>query len=231
MSLNSSMGEWADKRLYGAPVAVIDFETTGLSASDCRVIQVGIVHGNLGMGEPVVAYSGHINPGCLIPEDSIRIHGITNEDVRDAPSFEEASADILRHLEGRVLCAYNLPFDFKFLNAELERCGCDPLPWFGICGLVLSRYVDDEKERGYHRLEQVAERRGLSFKAHDAVEDAMVTARLLNILLAQASKKWGSRFMHIRDYWSFQRQHGIMQERGIRNNRNKRGRVWEWTDW
>ena len=59
----------------------------------------------------------------------------------------------------------------------------------------------------------------------------MVTARLLNILLAQASKKWGSRFMHIREYWSFQRQHGIMQERGIRNNRNKRGRVWEWTDW
>ena len=48
---------------------------------------------------------------------------------------------------------------------------------------MLSRYVDDEKERGYHRLSQVAERRGLRFKAHDAVEDAMVTAKLLDILI------------------------------------------------
>ena len=222
---------WQEKRLYGTPVAVIDFETTGINCDNERVIQVAIVHNYLGMNQSTIAYKGYINPCCAIPPSSMKIHGITNEQVKSAPTFEAAKDDILKHLDGRLLAAYNLPFDFGFLNAELKRLDIEPLSWFGICGLVLAKYVDTQSVgRGYHRLENVAKRRNMTFKAHDAAEDALVTSRLLDTLLGEASKKWGSRFKQVREYWSFQREQGIIQERKMRSF-VKGSRGWPWTDW
>ena len=219
--------------MYGAPVAVIDVETTGLNPSECKVVQLAIVHANLGMGNAEVVYSELINPGCAIPPATTKIHKITDSMVHSLGGFCDHVGKIQEYLSGRILAAYNLPYDYGVLNAELQRGDYNPLPWFGICGFVLAKHVDDaSKGRGYHRLESVASRRGYTFQAHNAAEDALVTAKVLDSLLGEASRKFGRKFGDVREYWSFQREVAISQERSLRMYYNGKGkRSWPWTDW
>ena len=226
----SSIEQWGESGLYRAPMAVIDFETTGFKADECRIIQVAIVHSNLGMKNQEVVYKGYINPCCDIPKESTKVHHITNDMVCESGTFADCKDEILSHLDNRLLGAYNLPFDYGFLNAELGRCGEGLFPWFGICGMILARYVDTEMQgKGYHKLENVAGRRGIKFNPHDAGEDAMATSLLLDSLMGEASQRWGKRFNTIREYWSFQREVAIQQERKLRER--FRRTVWPWTDW
>ncbi len=62
-----------------------------------------------------------IHPQRDIPDEVVRIHGITNDAVRDAPRFEEVADDILAFLGDGKLIAHNAPFDFGFMNAEFAR--------------------------------------------------------------------------------------------------------------
>jgi DNA polymerase-3 subunit epsilon len=62
-----------------------------------------------------------IHPQRDIPDEVVRIHGITNEHVRNAPRFEEVADDILAFLGDGPLIAHNAPFDFGFMNAEFAR--------------------------------------------------------------------------------------------------------------
>jgi DNA polymerase III epsilon subunit-like protein len=231
----SSVKDWGQKRLYGAPVAVVDVETTGLNPKKCRVVQIAIIHCNLGMNNAEVVYNELINPGCDIPAETTKIHGISNQMVSDKAILCDQLQRIKELLSGRIIAAYNLSYDFAVLKHEFIRHNEEWLPWFGICAKILAVYVDSSKQgRGYHRLTQVAKRRGLTFDAHNACEDALVTAKILDGLLGEASMKYGSKFGTVREYWSFQREQAIIQERGLRMYYNSRGRgggSWPWTDW
>ena len=221
--------------LYGAPVAVVDFETTGLDPKSSRAVSVAVVHLELGKGNAEVVYHTLIEPCIPIPKASSDIHGIVDEMVEGVGSFPEHVDTLLGHLEGRLLCAYNLPYDWQVLNSELSRAGRKPLPWVGLCALVLARYVDAcVRGSGQHKLEAVARRRGIEFNAHDAREDALVTGRLLDQLLIDAVSKRGEKFGELREYWAFQRAEAIGQEMSLRRYLQTRGierEEWAWTDW
>ena len=228
----SSIGDWGEERLYGAPVAVVDVETTGLNPSECRVVQLAVVHTNLGMGNAEVVYNELINPGCAIPSSTTRVHKITDAMVSGLGGFCDHAERLRELLCGRIISAYNLPYDYAVLNAELCRHELSPLPWFGICGMILAKYVDTGRGRGYHRLGSVAKRRGHTFTAHDAAEDALVTAKILDGLLGEASRKAGRKFGSVREFWSFQMEVAICQERELRKHYGGgNGRGWPWTDW
>ncbi len=230
----SSVKEWGNERLYGAPVAVVDVETTGLNTSKCKVVQLAIIHANLGMDNAEVVYNEVIDPCCDIPLQTSKIHGIFNDMVEGKPTFCNEIDKIKGLLQNRIIAAYNLSYDYAVLKAEFNRVDEEWLPWFGICAKILAVYVDSQKQgKGYHRLVEVAKRRGLSFKAHDACEDAMVTAKLLDGLLGEASKKQGQKFRSVREFWSFEREQAIIQERSLRMYYSKRrqGGNWPWTDW
>ncbi len=64
-----------------------------------------------------------IHPQRDIPEEVVRIHGITLDRLRDAPRFEEVADDILEFLGDGPLIAHNAPFDFGFMDAEFSRVG------------------------------------------------------------------------------------------------------------
>lgn len=166
--------------LRGCPIAVLDFETTSVDAWTCEPVQVAIVHADLGDSEPRVAFQSLIRPPCLIPEEATAIHGITDAAVCDAPSMAEALPDLLAALESRALVAFNLPYDWRILSRFAD------VPFGSLCGYVLARAID-KYERG-KRLVDVASRRGLDFSAHDAGGDALVTARLLPLLLRELGR-------------------------------------------
>ena len=86
-----------------------------------------------------------------------------------------------------VLVAHNAKFDLGFLRAEAQRCGHQLVIQEPICTLTLSRSLDPNKAHP-HNLRQLAIRYGITdVPNHDALADAIVTARLLPLLLAKAN--------------------------------------------
>jgi DNA polymerase-3 subunit epsilon len=102
---------------------VLDTETTGLSAEGGdRIIELGCVelYARKLTGNNLHFY---FNPERDSHEDALRVHGISNEFLRDKPKFAELTEDILSYLADAELIIHNAAFDIGFLNKELERAG------------------------------------------------------------------------------------------------------------
>ena len=102
---------------------VLDTETTGLSAeSGDRIIEIGCVEL---LNRKLTGNNLHfyINPERDSHEDALKVHGISNEFLRDKPRFAEVADEILRYLEGAEIIIHNAAFDIGFLDKELERLG------------------------------------------------------------------------------------------------------------
>ena len=100
-------------------IALIDVETTGTDASVDRVIELGVVIGR--EGEVIERHNWMINPGMPIPAQSREVHGISDEDVKDAPPFAKIAHEVVAALKGRIPGAYNASFDKSFVLTELAR--------------------------------------------------------------------------------------------------------------
>jgi DNA polymerase III subunit epsilon len=106
---------------------VLDTETTGLSAENGdRIIEIGCVEL---FNRKLTGHNLHhyINPERDSHEDALKVHGISNEFLRDKPKFAELADEILEYLSGAELIIHNAPFDLSFLNKELDRLGLPPL--------------------------------------------------------------------------------------------------------
>ncbi len=102
---------------------LFDTETTGLDPlTGDRVIEVAALEleGDLPTGRH---FHRLIHPERDIPEDAIRIHGITLEHLREAPRFIEVALDLIEFLGDGPLIAHNAAFDFGFLDHEFRRAG------------------------------------------------------------------------------------------------------------
>lgn len=105
---------------------VLDTETTGLKPRDGdRIVEIGIVEliNHLPTGK---IFHKYINPQRDIPEESTRVHGITDEMVKDAPLFVHIVEEFLEFIEDSPMVIHNASFDMGFLNAELDRL-CRPM--------------------------------------------------------------------------------------------------------
>jgi DNA polymerase-3 subunit epsilon len=102
---------------------VLDTETTGLSAEGGdRIIEIGCVEL---LNRKLTGNNLHfyINPERDSHEDALRVHGISNEFLRDKPKFAEVAEEILAYLQGAEIIIHNAAFDVGFLNKELELIG------------------------------------------------------------------------------------------------------------
>ncbi len=100
--------------------AVLDFETTGSQAHD-SVIQAGVAI--VEHGKVTETYGSLVFTEQTIPEDIRQLTGIDQEDLLDAPTLEEVMGEMVRLLDGAVLCAHNASFDVGFLQRSLQLCG------------------------------------------------------------------------------------------------------------
>jgi DNA polymerase-3 subunit epsilon len=106
---------------------VLDTETTGLSAeSGDRIIEIGCVEL---LGRKLSGNDKHfyLNPGRDSHEDALKVHGISNDFLKDKPKFSAIVKELLDYLQGAELIIHNAPFDVGFLNKELELIGLPPL--------------------------------------------------------------------------------------------------------
>jgi DNA polymerase-3 subunit epsilon len=106
------------------PIAFIDLETTGVNLSSDRIVEIAIVK-LMNDGSRLVKRK-LINPQIAIPQSSSDIHGITDEMVKDAPTFKQAGNEIKQFLEGCDLGGYNSNrFDIPILMEEFLRAGME----------------------------------------------------------------------------------------------------------
>lgn len=150
---------------------VIDTETTGLIPGQHKIVQVSaILFENC---QPSAIFNTYLNPGCHIPEEATAIHGITDQTVSDAPTFESILPALEEFIGVSTLVGHNLQFDLKFLR----KFGYDSMKekrlYFDT--LTLSRKYDDIDR---HKLSDACEAHGIHFNAHDSSEDALATGLL-----------------------------------------------------
>lgn len=108
----------ANWKIADAPIAIVDLETTGLLPGIDRVVEVSVVRFEPG-GQKRLVLDTLVNPGR--PMSATEIHGITDDDVREAPRFEDIAGDVIAALSEAVLAAYNVYFDIRFLGYELGQ--------------------------------------------------------------------------------------------------------------
>jgi DNA polymerase III subunit epsilon len=104
------------------PLAFIDLETTGINVSKDRIIEIAVIKLLTDSSEKTL--HKFLNPEMEIPEASIAVHGITNEQVKDAPTFRDVANEIKQFIEGCDLAGYNSNrFDIPLLYEEFARTG------------------------------------------------------------------------------------------------------------
>ena len=161
-------------------LVVVDVETTGMAPPEHRVIEIGAVR--LRDGKEHRSLATLVQPRRSVPYFITSLTGISSEMLFTAPYFEEIAGLLWDFMAGAVICAHNASFDMKFLRWEYARCGTLPPPLEEdapvLCTMKLGRRLLPDLTD--HRLDTIAGRMGLSFlKRHRALDDAMVTARII----------------------------------------------------
>jgi len=106
------------------PLCFFDLETTGINITQDRIIEIAVIK-VMPNGE-VIRKSNFVNPTIPISPESIAIHGITNEQVADKPTFKEIAKEYVKFFEGADLAGFNiLKFDVPLLVEEFLRAGVD----------------------------------------------------------------------------------------------------------
>ena len=160
-------------------LAVIDFETTGLGATQGgRATEIAAVL--VQDGQIVGRFQSLMNSGAWVPPFITQLTGISNEMLQNAPPARTVMHEVARFTQGCPLVAHNAAFDRGFWQAELARAECEPdVAHAFACTMLLSRRLYPHAEN--HRLGTLARLHALpsAGRAHRALADAEVTAHLL----------------------------------------------------
>ncbi len=173
----------ATRELANTPIAIIDFETTGLTPGADRVVEVSVVRLDPGK-EPRLVFDSLVNPRRRV--SGTEIHGITDADVADAPEFGDVAGDFVNALAGCSIAAYNVYFDLGFLESELSNVGVRVgAPHF--CLMYMRPMLSLGKKS---RLGIACQEHGITLDdAHVAATDAMASARLMQLYLRTMEKR------------------------------------------
>jgi DNA polymerase III subunit epsilon len=168
-----------------SPLAIFDLETTGTNVCTDRIVEISIV--KVSPDGEMQVKTTKVNPTIPIPLESSLIHGIYEEDIKDAPTFKQIAKNLASFLEGCDLGGYNVvKFDVPMLVEEFLRVGVD----FNISN---KKFVDAQKI--FHMMEKRT--LGAAYKfycnkdlegAHSAEADTKAT---YEVLLAQIEKYEG----------------------------------------
>ncbi len=160
-------------------IAVIDFETTGISPGQgARATEIAAVL--VSGGRIVDRYASLMRSGAWVSPFIEQLTGISNAMLQDAPPAAQVMREVCRFTQGLPLVAHNAAFDRSFWQAEAQRAGlaADPAHEFA-CTVLLSRRLYPHAAN--HRLGTLAALHHLpdAGRAHRALADAEVTAHLL----------------------------------------------------
>ena len=148
----------------------LDIETTGSTPSIDRITEVALI--KIEQGKKTVVWQTLVNPETFVPGQITGLTGISNDMVKNAPTFKQIAGDLYSYLEGMVLTAHNCRFDYGFLKAEFQRLG-GTLRLQTLCTVKLSRRLYPNLSG--HSLDAIIKRFNLSTNArHRAMGDTQL---------------------------------------------------------
>jgi DNA polymerase-3 subunit epsilon len=144
------------------PICFIDLETTGINVSTDRIVEIAIV--KIALDGTKQVKRRLVNPEMPIPKSSTDVHGISDEMVKDAPTFKMLANEIKQFMEGSDIGGYNSNrFDVPMLNEEFLRAG-------------INVDIEDRKlldvQKVFHMMEQRTLSAAYQFYCHKTLEDA-----------------------------------------------------------
>ena len=159
---------------------VLDTETTGLEVEQGhRVIEIGalLVEDRKKTNESFQVY---LNPERPIDDEAQKVHGISNEQLKDEPKFPEIADEFLKFIENSTLIIHNAPFDLGFLNNELKLASVDNPSLEQKCEVIDSLLLAREKYPGQRNSLDALSKRfdvtGYDRTFHGALLDANILA-------------------------------------------------------
>lgn len=167
---------------------VFDTETTGFDPlTGDRLVEIGAVEliNHVPTGR---TYHQYINPDRDVPEEVVKVHGLTNEFLKDYPLFEKVAQEWVDFIgDDGILVAHNATFDMKFINYELKRLGFEEYQWDRV---VDTLEIAKSKFPGQrNNLDVLCKRFGIDNSArtfHGALLDAQLLAEVYLELLGGA---------------------------------------------
>jgi DNA polymerase III epsilon subunit-like protein len=168
----------------------LDLETTGLDIEMDKIVQIGLIRlparAKGCAFQEYESYNITLNPEMKIPTSALKIHGISNDMVKDKPIFKDIAQEIYDLLKKQFVCGYNImQFDLPILYRELENAGItDLLPLEGI--IDLWRFFKFSKCKSSKNLTnaytyytgKIPDR-----EIHDAVKDAEMCLHMIRNIL------------------------------------------------
>ena len=164
---------------------IVDVETTGGSPKQSKITELAMYKYD-GV-EIVDEFSSLINPEQEIPEFIVRLTGITNASVKNAPKFFEIAKEVIEFCEDSIFVAHNVSFDYGMFRSEFKTLGYD-FRKPHLCTVVASRHILP----GYdsYSLGKLTRQIGIQIvNRHRAGGDALATAKLFEILHKKNEKK------------------------------------------
>lgn len=159
----------------------IDFETANSERrSICQLGMVRVVD-----GQPVERFKSFVKPEPFKFDFwNVRIHGIGESHVVDAPTFVEVYPTLQSWLEGQLVVAHNASFDMGALREACASYGLTPFPMHYICTMRMAKSLYGAVQSA--ALPSLCQRFGFAINHHDALEDAFATHQVAMRLLAEA---------------------------------------------
>ncbi len=167
--------------MNGRPLVFVDVETTGLSARDGHILEIGAVR--VENGKIVAEYKQLLDPGVDVPWFITNLTGIRTSDVSGQPQFRQVADEVERLFEDSIFVTHNVGFDYSFFASEFKRLG-HSLDMDHFCTAKLSRLLHPEHRR--HTLDALIDRGGYEIaNRHRAYDDAYVLYQFYRDALQQ----------------------------------------------
>ena len=168
--------------LIALDAVVIDTEATGLDPRKARIVEIGALRLAGERLKPAAPFRRLVRPGIRIPDAAVRIHGIDETVLADAPDFAAVWGEFAEYLGEDVLIGHTIGFDIALLKGELERIG-KPWPGRPMLDVRLLAQIVEPELAGYS-LEELGAWLSIEITGrHSALGDATVTAKIFCALI------------------------------------------------
>ncbi|MGM8214507.1 PolC-type DNA polymerase III [Bacillaceae bacterium W0354] len=175
-----------DVPLEDATYVVFDVETTGLSATYDKIIELAAV--KVHNGEIIDRFESFANPHQKLSQTTIQLTSITDDMVKNAPEIEEVMQKFYDWMDDCILVAHNASFDIGFLNAQLKRMNIEKVTNPVIDTLELARFLYPDLKN--HRLNTLCKHLNIELTQHHrAIYDAEATGYLMWNLIKSSIEK------------------------------------------
>lgn len=176
------------RELLSSDFVIMDTETTGLGP-DAEIVEISIID-----ADGTDLFTSLVRPKMPILPHVVEIHGITNEMVRNAPTWADVHDCVMHLFNGRKIAIYNSEYDIRMLQQSSKLAGCrlpDHLGRQSKCVMnIFSKFVGEWSDHHgnwkWHKLSQAAQACGVSATGvHRALADTRMTLGVLRHVAAQ----------------------------------------------